>query len=77
MNAYRKADLKPSFAGRPVEERSRCGFTLTELLVVLVTLAILAAVLLPALAGTQPRSKAYQCAEQHASIGTGLDALCQ
>ena len=31
------------------------------LLVVLVTLAILAAVLLPALAGTQPRSKAYQC----------------
>ena len=28
---------------------------------VLVTLAILAVMLLPALAGTQPRSKAYQC----------------
>ena len=39
----------------------RCGFTLTELLVVLATLAILGAVLLPALAATQPRSKAYQC----------------
>jgi len=37
------------------------GFTLTELLVVLGTLAILAVMLLPALAATQPRSKAYQC----------------
>ncbi len=37
------------------------GFTLTELLVVLATLGILTALLLPALAGTQPRSKAYQC----------------
>ena len=40
---------------------SERGFTLTELLVVLGTLAILVAMLLPALAATQPRSKAYQC----------------
>jgi prepilin-type N-terminal cleavage/methylation domain-containing protein/prepilin-type processing-associated H-X9-DG protein len=44
-----------------IEDHSRHGFTLTELLVVLGTLAILAVMLLPALAGTQPRSKAYQC----------------
>jgi prepilin-type N-terminal cleavage/methylation domain-containing protein/prepilin-type processing-associated H-X9-DG protein len=37
------------------------GFTLTELLVVLATLCVLTMVLLPALAGTQPRSKAFQC----------------
>jgi prepilin-type N-terminal cleavage/methylation domain-containing protein/prepilin-type processing-associated H-X9-DG protein len=43
------------------QNRPRCGFTLIELLVVLATLAVLAAMLLPALAGTQPRSKAYQC----------------
>jgi hypothetical protein len=37
------------------------GFTLTELLVVLATMAVLTIMLLPALAATQPRSKAYQC----------------
>ncbi len=46
---------------RQIEDGQRHGFTLTELLVVLATLAILVAMLLPALAATQPRSKAYQC----------------
>jgi len=41
--------------------RLRCGFTLAELLVVLATLALLTALVLPAMAGTQPRSKAFQC----------------
>ena len=57
----RKKDLRPSGGERQVHDRPRHGFTLTELLVMLGTLAILAAMLLPALAGTQPRSKAYQC----------------
>ena len=56
----RKNDLESSCEQR-IKDRLRSGFTLTELLVVLVTLAILGAVLLPALAATQPRSKAYQC----------------
>jgi type II secretory pathway pseudopilin PulG len=37
------------------------GFTLVELLVVLATVAMLAAVLAPALAGTRPNAPAYQC----------------
>ncbi len=57
----RKNDLSPSGGENQVQDRPQHGFTLTELLVVLATLAILAAMLLPALAATQPRSKAYQC----------------
>jgi len=37
------------------------GFTLTELLVLVVTFAILGGLLLPALAGTKPNSAAFQC----------------
>ena len=37
------------------------GFTLTELLVVIVMLGILGALILPALAGTKPNSAAFQC----------------
>ncbi|MGA9777272.1 MAG: prepilin-type N-terminal cleavage/methylation domain-containing protein [Limisphaerales bacterium] len=61
MNANWKADSKPLVARCQTQDRPRRGFTLTELLVVLATLAILAALMLPALAGTQPRSKAFQC----------------
>jgi prepilin-type N-terminal cleavage/methylation domain-containing protein/prepilin-type processing-associated H-X9-DG protein len=39
------------------------GFTLVELLVVLATVAILAALLLPAIAGTKPNSQVFQCLE--------------
>jgi prepilin-type N-terminal cleavage/methylation domain-containing protein/prepilin-type processing-associated H-X9-DG protein len=39
------------------------GFTLTELLVVIVTLGVLTLVLAPALANTKPNSQAFQCLE--------------
>jgi prepilin-type processing-associated H-X9-DG protein len=39
------------------------GFTFVELLVVIATVAILAVLLLPALAGTKPNSQASQCLE--------------
>jgi len=37
------------------------GFTLVELVVVIATVAVLAALLLPALAGTRPNTRAFQC----------------
>ena len=47
------------------------GFTLTELLVVIVTVAILALLLLPALAGTKPNSQAFQCLENLRQLTLG------
>jgi prepilin-type processing-associated H-X9-DG protein len=47
------------------------GFTLTELFVVMVTVAILALLLLPALAGTKPNSQAFQCLENLRQLTLG------
>jgi prepilin-type N-terminal cleavage/methylation domain-containing protein/prepilin-type processing-associated H-X9-DG protein len=41
--------------------RSHAGFTLVELLVVMGTVGLLAAILLPAIAGTKPDGQAFQC----------------
>ena len=71
-----KLELKGLRKGRQIEDRSHCGFTLTELLVVLFTLAILTVMLLPALAGTQPRSKAYQCLNNMRQLALAVDAIC-
>jgi prepilin-type processing-associated H-X9-DG protein len=47
------------------------GFTLTELLVVIVTVAILGVLLLPALANTKPNSQAFQCLENQRQLILG------
>jgi prepilin-type N-terminal cleavage/methylation domain-containing protein/prepilin-type processing-associated H-X9-DG protein len=47
--------------GLPDGREGRAGFTLLELVVVMSTLAVLSALLLPALASTKPNSKAVQC----------------
>jgi prepilin-type N-terminal cleavage/methylation domain-containing protein/prepilin-type processing-associated H-X9-DG protein len=44
------------------------GFTLIELLVVIATVAVLAALLLPALAATHPDSQAFQCMENNRQL---------
>jgi len=44
------------------------GFTFIELLVVLATVAVLAVLLLPAIAGTKPNSQAFQCLENQRQL---------
>ena len=46
-----------------IDKTGTGGFTLIELAVVIATVAVLAALLLPALAGTKPNTQAFQCLE--------------
>jgi prepilin-type N-terminal cleavage/methylation domain-containing protein len=65
-----RIESKSCPAGRRLRGAGCPAFTLTELLVVLATLGILAMVLLPALAGTQPAgSKAFQCLNNMRQLG--------
>src|SRR5271157_3733561 len=62
MDANRRFDSKSSCTRREIPSDRCVAFTLIELLVVLATLGILALLLLPALASTQPRNaKVFQC----------------
>lgn len=59
MNALRPLAFKKTRAD---------GFTLVELLVMIVTVAMLATLLLPALAGTKPNAQSFQCVENQRQL---------
>ena len=51
-----------------IEKTGASGFTLVELAVVIATVAVLVALLLPALAGTKPNTQAFQCLENQRQL---------